>query len=129
MRLSKVEIRNYRSIKQLDLDIEDGYTVFVGANNAGKSNVLRAIEFALTPSIKLNAEDVCAFYRTIGDVSVVLHLRTYRQQRRLCGVIVFCRMGRSESLARAHAGKRAFLRPLRSTHGAVNRRGPTPGFG
>lgn len=44
MKLSKVCIKNYRSIESIDLEI-DGYgcKVFVGINEAGKSNILKAL--------------------------------------------------------------------------------------
>lgn len=45
MRLSRVSIQNYRSIKRLDLSFpHSGLLVLVGANNSGKSNVIRAID-------------------------------------------------------------------------------------
>lgn len=45
MRLSKIKIRNYRSIKDIEFDFpESGILVLVGENNAGKSNIIRAID-------------------------------------------------------------------------------------
>jgi hypothetical protein len=35
MKISKIRVRNFRSIESLDLDLDDT-TVFIGANNAGK---------------------------------------------------------------------------------------------
>ena len=44
MKLNHVKINNYRSIKSMDFSFpESGFLVLVGANNAGKSNVIRAI--------------------------------------------------------------------------------------
>ena len=44
MRLAHVTIANYRSIKQIDFDfLRSGILVLVGPNNAGKSNIIRAI--------------------------------------------------------------------------------------
>lgn len=44
MKLKHVQIENFRSIKSLDFDFpESGFLVLVGANNAGKSNIIRAI--------------------------------------------------------------------------------------
>jgi putative ATP-dependent endonuclease of OLD family len=44
MKLSRVKIQNLRSIKSMDFAFpESGFLVLVGANNAGKSNVIRAI--------------------------------------------------------------------------------------
>jgi putative ATP-dependent endonuclease of OLD family len=47
MKISKIRIRNFRSVQSLDLTLDDT-TVFIGANNAGKSAVLDALRIALT---------------------------------------------------------------------------------
>lgn len=45
MKLSKIKIRNFKSIKELDFDFpESGILVLVGENNSGKSNIIRAID-------------------------------------------------------------------------------------
>lgn len=45
MKLSKIKIQNYRSIKEIEFDFpESGILVLVGENNAGKSNIIRAID-------------------------------------------------------------------------------------
>jgi putative ATP-dependent endonuclease of the OLD family len=44
MKLTRVKIDNFRSIKCVDFSFpESGFLVLVGANNAGKSNIIRAI--------------------------------------------------------------------------------------
>ncbi|HTH57858.1 MAG TPA: AAA family ATPase [Cyclobacteriaceae bacterium] len=43
MKISRVEIKNYRSIEDMTIDFEDYYTAICGKNNSGKSNILRAI--------------------------------------------------------------------------------------
>lgn len=56
MRLSQVCIKNYRSCRDVSLEIGDMHAL-VGANNAGKSSVLRALDFLFNPSTKnLNEE-------------------------------------------------------------------------
>ena len=40
--ITKIEIRNFRSIERMNLDCKD-ITTFIGENDAGKSNVLRAL--------------------------------------------------------------------------------------
>lgn len=46
MKITKVEIRNWRSIKDIEF-FPSTITILVGANNAGKTNVLSAINFLL----------------------------------------------------------------------------------
>lgn len=48
MYLSRLYIRNYRSIKELDLRFEKGKNVIIGRNNAGKSNIVRALNIVLS---------------------------------------------------------------------------------
>lgn len=60
MRISHLTIHNYRSIRHLELCCES-MTVLLGANNHGKSNILSAIEFALTPGDKPKEGDYCSF--------------------------------------------------------------------
>ena len=47
MRVTRLEIRNFRSIRHLALDLGQT-TVFVGPNNAGKTAILDALRIALT---------------------------------------------------------------------------------
>jgi predicted ATPase len=47
MYLSKLKIKNYRSVKELDLEFKKGKNVIVGKNNSGKSNLIRAIDLLL----------------------------------------------------------------------------------
>lgn len=50
MRISKVRIRYFRSIKDLTISL-DSVSAICGPNSAGKSNILRAIEFAFRTDI------------------------------------------------------------------------------
>lgn len=43
MKLDRVEIKNYRSIKDQTIDFKEGCQVLVGINEAGKSNILKAL--------------------------------------------------------------------------------------
>lgn len=49
MRISKIHIENFRSIKTLDVQLAN-YAVLIGENNAGKSNILRALNLILGES-------------------------------------------------------------------------------
>lgn len=55
MKLRQLRIHNFRSIIDADIEIND-YTMIVGANNAGKSNLLAAIR-AFYEDIKYSNED------------------------------------------------------------------------
>ena len=56
MRLTSVRILNFRSCRDVSLEIS-GMHALVGANNAGKSSVLRALDFLFNPSTRtLNEE-------------------------------------------------------------------------
>lgn len=50
MHLSRLYIRGFRSIKEVDLHFQPGKNVIIGRNNAGKSNVIRAIDLVLGES-------------------------------------------------------------------------------
>jgi len=60
MKIQKVSIHNYRSISDLDFQCES-MVILLGPNNHGKSNVLSAIEFALSPGTKPSPSDFNAF--------------------------------------------------------------------
>lgn len=60
MKISRIKIHNYRSIKDVEIDCR-AMIVLLGQNNHGKSNILRAVEFALTSSSKPEPDDFYAF--------------------------------------------------------------------
>ncbi|NLN91386.1 MAG: AAA family ATPase [candidate division WS1 bacterium] len=60
MLIQSLKIHNFRSIKDLELGCKP-HTVLLGPNNHGKSNVLRALEFLLTPAAKADPSDLCEF--------------------------------------------------------------------
>ena len=59
MKLIYLRVQNFRSCRDVSLEIGDMHAL-VGANNAGKSSVLRALDFLFNPSTKsLNEESFC----------------------------------------------------------------------
>lgn len=50
MYLSRLRIKNYRSIKEIDVDFRKGKNIIVGKNNSGKSNIIKAIDILLGES-------------------------------------------------------------------------------
>ncbi len=47
MYLQRLLIQNYRSIKELDITFSKGKNVIIGRNNAGKSNIIKALDLML----------------------------------------------------------------------------------
>jgi AAA15 family ATPase/GTPase len=69
MKLVRLEVRNYRSIKEQvesDAIVFDGLDCLVGKNNAGKSNILEAVLFFL--GIEKSSQDL--YYKR--DSSLVI---------------------------------------------------------
>ena len=52
-RIRRIQIKNFRSFKSLDIDIDD-LTTFVGDNDSGKSNILRALNIFFNDSVEPN---------------------------------------------------------------------------
>lgn len=56
MRLIKAHIRNFRAIRDLEIDF-DQQTNLIGPNGIGKSSILKAIDKFFSPSAKIELED------------------------------------------------------------------------
>lgn len=61
MRLRTLTIHNFRSIRELKMKCRPS-TVLIGPNNHGKSNILAALEFFLSPASKPATDDLFAFH-------------------------------------------------------------------
>ena len=78
MKISKIHIENYRSIKQLDFS-PNNYCALIGENNAGKSNVLKAINLVLGetwPSDRTFTEEDFNEYDTSKDIVIQIFFDT-----------------------------------------------------
>ncbi|WP_461487599.1 ATP-dependent nuclease [Phascolarctobacterium succinatutens] len=49
MKIKKIVIQNYKSIKNIDITLSEKVNVFIGENSVGKSNIFSAIEWLLGP--------------------------------------------------------------------------------
>ncbi len=56
MKLNKINIKNFRSIEEMELILEPRCQIFVGINESGKSNILKAISL-LSQDIELDIDD------------------------------------------------------------------------
>ena len=68
MKISNVRIHNFRSISELDISVEE-FMMFIGANNAGKSNVISAIR-CFYDDLAWNDEDFPKFQTSDKDAWV-----------------------------------------------------------
>lgn len=67
--LSHIKIENYRSCQLIEIDLKH-FTPLVGPNNAGKSNLIRALKWGIKP-FSLKDDDFC---RTTGGAPVQVTL-------------------------------------------------------
>jgi len=58
MRIRRLQVRDLRRFRELDIDLASGVTVVRGPNEAGKSTIQRAIELALTRRVTSGAADL-----------------------------------------------------------------------
>jgi DNA repair exonuclease SbcCD ATPase subunit len=58
MRIRRLQIRDMRRYRELDIDLAPGVTVVRGPNEAGKTTIQRAIELALTRRVTSAAADL-----------------------------------------------------------------------
>ena len=58
MRIRRLQIRDLRRYRELDIDLAPGVTVVRGPNEAGKSTIQRAIELAITRRVTSAAADL-----------------------------------------------------------------------
>jgi len=70
MRLSEVRIRNYRSCRNITVHLEHLHAI-IGANNSGKSSILRALDFFFNPSTKQIDEETFWNKDTTLIISIV----------------------------------------------------------
>lgn len=78
MYLSRLYIKNYRSIRELDIPFVRGKNVIVGRNNTGKSNIIKALDLVLgedsptyTKSDNFTENDFYSWKEQVGGNTVV----------------------------------------------------------
>ncbi len=58
MRIRRLQVRDFRRYRELDIDLAPGVTVIRGPNEAGKTTIQRAIELAITRRVTSAAADL-----------------------------------------------------------------------
>jgi predicted ATP-dependent endonuclease of OLD family len=72
MYISNIEIKNYKNFRSNIIEFNDGINVIIGHNNAGKSNLLKAMALIFDPSTKKNL--------TIDDFNKTIPLEELKLQ-------------------------------------------------
>lgn len=76
MKIEHLDIINYKSIKELHVDLNPRINVFIGANNVGKSNIMAAMEYLLGPTYPVpNRLDKSDFYNGKDDQPLKIAMR------------------------------------------------------
>lgn len=70
MKIQKIEIKNYRSLHNLDIYPKD-ILALVGRNNSGKSNLIKALELFFEGSTRL-VNDECFYNHKTGELIEIL---------------------------------------------------------
>lgn len=76
MKIKRIAIKNYKSIKDIDVSFSDNVNVFVGENSVGKSNIFNALEWVLGasyPSFSNISQE--AYYN--GDQSLPISIKIF----------------------------------------------------
>ncbi|MCM8885642.1 MAG: AAA family ATPase [Candidatus Thiodiazotropha sp.] len=58
MKIKFIEIQNFRRLRSTHIDFDDETTIFVGANNSGKTSAMVALRFFLLDTKKLTFRDI-----------------------------------------------------------------------
>jgi len=69
MKMKKIEIRNYRSLRNVTIYPKD-ILALVGRNNSGKSNVIKALELFFEGTIKLVNDECFYNYKTEEPIEI-----------------------------------------------------------
>ncbi|KHF38605.1 ATP-dependent nuclease [Halalkalibacter okhensis] len=90
MYISRVEIKNYKNFKANIIEFNEGLNVIIGHNNAGKSNLLRAMALIYNPSVKKNL--------SIDDFNKQLTLEELKKQPPRINVSITLSQEKEENL-------------------------------
>src|SRR5690606_28242778 len=57
MKISKIEIENFRLLKSFSIDLEDELSLIIGKNNTGKTSILSILDKFLNEKTKFSYDD------------------------------------------------------------------------
>ncbi|MCG9873740.1 MAG: AAA family ATPase [Leptospiraceae bacterium] len=88
MKISKIILKNFRSAKDIEIELHDKINLFVGVNGAGKSTILQAINYSLIALVKRihnvktikNLIKVSDIHNSADQLSISIEI-TYRNEQ------------------------------------------------
>ncbi len=88
MYISKIQINNFRNFKQKEIEFNDGINVIIGHNNAGKTNLIKALSLVIDTekSKRLEIEDfnknltLAELKATSPKISIAITIKKGKEQ-------------------------------------------------
>jgi len=71
MKVAHVYIRNFRGIKSLSWNVDSAFNCIIGAGDTGKTTILTALDYALTPRTSLSFDDSDFFEQDVTQRIVI----------------------------------------------------------
>lgn len=73
MYISKIQIKNYRNFKNLDIEFNHGLNVIIGHNNSGKTNLIKALQLVLDRGLKEkpSIDDFCKLNMDYAEPPII----------------------------------------------------------
>ena len=65
MKIKKINVQNYRLLKDFSLELKSELSLIVGKNNCGKTSVLSVLEKIINKSSSLTWEDINLYHRKV----------------------------------------------------------------
>ncbi|RLQ88997.1 AAA family ATPase [Notoacmeibacter ruber] len=105
MQVSAVHIENFRSIEKLTVKM-DGLTTIIGANNAGKSTILLAIQNFFSANPKMDEKDHIGYDRDRDiHISVTFSNLTSDEKEEFGSAVIEDTMTVSRIFGNEHSGE------------------------
>ena len=65
MKINKINVKNYRLLKDFSLELKGDLSLIVGKNNCGKTSILSILEKIINKSSSLTWEDINLYHRKV----------------------------------------------------------------
>lgn len=90
MYISNIKIQNFRNFKELEVNFNEGINIIIGHNNAGKSNLVKALSIVLDSNTKKQLD--------VDDFNKYILLEDLKEQPPMISIAVTISQGEDEDL-------------------------------